>query len=167
MIRQHGIKPNERRKRIRGNQCVYCGQTATTDEHFPPYSYSDFGYILPACSECNNLAHTAYPKNFMDRVDHVRLKLRAWHHKLLELPEWTEDELADMEWELATDIRRALKRKEFLESRLSWEPALYLKMIDHKGIFRPIIVTETDLPFDNDDAQGGEPSEPTGDVRPA
>jgi len=42
------------RIRISGYFCVYCGEIATQDEHFPPMSYSLRGYILPACAECNS-----------------------------------------------------------------------------------------------------------------
>jgi DNA invertase Pin-like site-specific DNA recombinase len=45
--------------RSRGDQCVYCGERADSDEHFPPTSYRNLGYILPACRECNSFAGTA------------------------------------------------------------------------------------------------------------
>lgn len=49
---------DERRVRLSGDWCVYCGQVAETVEHFPPKSYCLDGLLMPACKECNSLAGT-------------------------------------------------------------------------------------------------------------
>lgn len=66
--------------RIKGHQCYYCGDVATTGDHFPPQTVEPaHGYILPCCMECNLAAGTQHPYDLAERVKHVKDWLRDRH----------------------------------------------------------------------------------------
>ena len=82
------MPPNAFRRRIRGNQCVYCGLSADTEDHFPPQSLTHLGVLLPACRECNSMAGTEWCFDFELRCAYVKDKLRKKYQKVLQTPDW-------------------------------------------------------------------------------
>src|SRR5215471_17155100 len=91
------------RKRINGRWCVYCGELATTDEHFPPKTFTHHGLILPACSECNVLAGASWATDFEERCRYVKDRLRQKYKRVLDTPDWSKSEVGA--------LGRALKRR--------------------------------------------------------
>lgn len=114
------------RKRITGSWCVYCGEHATTDEHFPPQACGNDGWIIPACSECNSLANTEWPYNFEERCNYVKEKInKRYPQKVLS----TLDDmlkLEDKEWLAAIDL---LNYERLRRRRLAWSATVYLNLI--------------------------------------
>lgn len=130
------------RVRIDGKQCVYCGEGANSVDHFPPKTYSAGGFLLPACKECNSLAGTVWPKNFELRAAHVKDGLRNRYRKLLQAPDWAEDELDELKYNLRKGIMVWQKQKEILKERLAWSAMSYLSSIDHSSSFVPTFVED-------------------------
>jgi len=97
---------NRLRVRLNGQWCVYCGEWATQDEHFPPATYSRNGVILPVCRECNGLAGTTWATDFIERVAHVREKLRHKYRNVLESPEWAQWELSELSYSLRQKVQK-------------------------------------------------------------
>lgn len=125
--------PDIFRVRLRGDWCIYCGEPAQTDEHFPPKSYTMRGVIIPACRECNLFAGTAYCADFAERARHVHTKLRKKYGRLLAVPEWSQEEIA----ETGPGIKSVLKRWKVevsdIKRRLAWDAVSYLRLIDRSG----------------------------------
>jgi|CryBogDrversion2_4_1035264.scaffolds.fasta_scaffold54097_1 hypothetical protein len=120
---------NEIRFRFKGDFCVYCGQHAQSDEHFPPDSWGRRGFLFPCCKECNNFASTKYPTNFVKRVAYVKEKIAKKHKKALDLPVWTQDDLDELEGNLKRSVGLWQKKKRVAQARLVWDAIAYIKFI--------------------------------------
>ena len=120
---------DEFRIRLHGYNCCYCGETAGTDEHYPPASISRRGLIMPCCAECNNFAGTAYAFSFSNRCYHVKQQIRKKYKRLLNSPKWDEDELNEMSDTFREEINKCEKAKEIINARLAWSAMSYLSSI--------------------------------------
>jgi hypothetical protein len=127
--------PNYLRRRISGLFCVYCGQWAGSDEHFPPRSAISSGVILPACIECNGLAGNFHPFDFESRVKHVKDRLRSKYRKLLDSPDWSEEELEEVDYTLDVGGRAWRKLRKIVRERIAWNAMSYLSSIDDTNDF--------------------------------
>lgn len=121
--------PHQDRVHIKGSLCVYCGMLATTQEHFPPASYSRRGLVLPACQECNSLAGTAYPTDFPARCEYVKDRIRKKNQKALRFPVWHEDDLDEMGKQFKREIGAWQERRRIAHSRIAWNAESYLACI--------------------------------------
>jgi hypothetical protein len=133
--RKKRLCPNEFRKRIPGKWCVYCGEPASQEDHFPPYSVTLRGLLLPVCSECNVIAGTAHPYNFELRAEFVKDKLRKKYNKLLESLDWENSEIKELGRNLKGKISSWEKRKKIERGRIAWNAVFYLASIDHGNDF--------------------------------
>jgi hypothetical protein len=75
---------------------------------------------VPCCLECNTILGNKLILSIGERRNHVRQKLRKKYKKFLFMPRWDEDELAELDSDLAEHIRRASNFSEHLKKRLSW-----------------------------------------------
>ena len=135
MARRYSRFGDQYRIRIGGRRCVYCGEHATTDEHFPPATYGWHGYILPACAECNALAGVVYPTDFVERSLHVKEKLRSRYHRHLRTPEWSDEELDELGYNLRKGVTAWEKQVKILRERLAWNAVNYIQSIDQCSVF--------------------------------
>lgn len=126
---------DERRVRLSGEWCVYCGQVAETVEHFPPKSFSNDGLLLPACRECNNLAGTDWPTDFGKRKEMVNEKLRRRNARALNTPVWTKEDLQEMKRGMRKEIEIWQTRRRIAERRIAWSAEGYLASIDRNNDF--------------------------------
>lgn len=123
------------RDRIEGKWCVYCGEPADVGDHFPPRSVSRAGLILPACSECNNLAEDEWPFDFEARDRLVKTKLEERYGSILKRPDWDEDEIEELGSNLRAGVIVCRNEKDRLRKRLAWNAVEYLSYIDHSNAF--------------------------------
>lgn len=131
---------NRSRIRIEGSLCVYCGQNANTDEHFPPASKTNFGVLLPACLECNNFAGTEHGLDFKKRVQHVKSMLHKKYKTILAMPNWDGDDLDELSGNLKRGVIRWQNQKRIAHSRIAWNVESYLASIDLNNDFARIVV---------------------------
>ena len=123
------------RIRLDGARCIYCGELANQDEHFPPATYSAGGFILPCCGECNVFAGTQHPVDFWARADFVRSKIRKKYRLELTRPDWDENEIKELGPNLRKVIRVWQKQKKIAKERLAWDVEGYLSSIDQATVF--------------------------------
>jgi hypothetical protein len=125
------------RKRLTGSRCVYCGQLADCIDHFPPQSLTFVGWLLPACKECNYFAGTFYGLDFWERVEYIRRLLRNKYGKVLNVPDWTKNEMRELGYSLKrlSKVESWKQQKEVLKERLVWNVKVYLFNIDHDNAF--------------------------------
>ncbi|MBY3441756.1 hypothetical protein [Rhizobium laguerreae] len=120
---------NAFRVRIHGDQCVYCGERANSDEHFPPASYGNLGFLLPACRECNSFAGTAHPLNFLQRLAYVKEQIKSHAPRFTFTSEVTlQDILARPENVWLAEMRFE-KRKDIYRNRFNWDATAYIATI--------------------------------------
>ena len=119
------------RTTLESRACVYCGERATTRDHFPPYS-SDVkagGFSLPACSECNRFAGDVWPTNFEKRAAHVKGKIRKKYARILATPDWTAEELSELSGNLREKMAIFPSVKQSIERRLDWDAMTSLRAL--------------------------------------
>lgn len=119
-------------------RCVYCGETATARDFFPPRSQTAVGFILPACLECSGLCLNRWPYDFQERAEGVKEALRIRYERVLRIPEMSEEELEDLGTNLKIRIKQCQERKRVEEKRIAWNAMPYLACIDHSNVFAQI-----------------------------
>ncbi len=124
------ISKNEFRVRLKGDLCFYCGEAATTVEHFPPYTDTRRGFLFPCCRECNNLAGTHYPRNLVSRIEHVKKRIKQSNKKYLCLPEWSAKEIRALSGNLRRMVNLGLAKKLAAQERIDFDSLAYLARID-------------------------------------
>jgi len=102
--------------------CYYCGAVATDREHVVPRQYIPNNNIMKvdSCKECNLLLGYTVQDSLQLRKDYLKEKLRIRYKKILTLPEWTEEELEEMEYNLRLHIEQGRRLKEIIKERLAW-----------------------------------------------
>ena len=133
MSRSHGLR------RVAGmyavmetrGVCVYCGDRATTRDHVLPVTIAsrlaDLRaikgglLIVPACSDCNGLAGGLLFKSVSAKRRYIRRRLLQRHKRLLEMAEWTDQQLEACGWVLRTKILADLAAREKVRARIAWK----------------------------------------------
>lgn len=111
-----GFKLNEIPK-----DCYYCGQPGTDVEHVIPYSYSgDNTPFVWACSECNGIASNKLFFNIDEKKEYIQTKLKVKYNKLLTMPIWSTEELAELGSVLQKDILASIRHKRIIEERINF-----------------------------------------------
>ena len=108
------------RYRLHEKQCVYCGDYANSEDHFPPRSFSSDGLILPSCLECNALASTDFPAEFGKRAELVRKKLLKKYARQINV-KWTEKEIAELGPNLVSMVLAGTNLQNNLQKRIAWK----------------------------------------------
>ena len=80
--------------------------------------------------ECNGFASTAFCCDFSDRVTHVKTKIRQKYRRQFEMPDWSEDEIAGVRYNIKTGVESWMKIKKIARERLAWNAEQYLRLID-------------------------------------
>jgi hypothetical protein len=134
-ISMYRKKSNIVRKRIKGLFCVYCGEDAESDDHFPPKSLTPLGLLLPCCKECNAIAGTMWSCDFEERCQYVKDKLRTRYQKQLKTPSWSQDELDELDYNMRQVASQWQEQRDRIHKRLAWNAHTYLSSIDHNNYF--------------------------------
>lgn len=113
----------------RGERCVYCGDRASTDEHFPPRSVATAGWLLSACGECNQFANTEHPADLDARAAYVKAKLRARYRAVLAYAVFDEFDVASFSGALLREVQACVRAKERAQRRLAWSVDWYFEAI--------------------------------------
>jgi len=126
---KHRFSPKEFRFTVKSQFCVYCGEWASCMDHFPPYSASLSGFLLPACKECNAIAGTEYPFDFKARAKFIQERLRVRYRALLDTPEWSSTEMRPLGYTLKQMVKSWSERRKIAARRTEWNAQSYLAML--------------------------------------
>lgn len=107
--------------------CIYCGATAQCREHVIPVSYLSFArtydqslvWIVPACNNCNSLAGAYIAFSIPEKAKYILSRFKIKYKKLLKQPEWTQDELNNLDYNLKEMVWGGLVAKRIALERLS------------------------------------------------
>jgi hypothetical protein len=75
---------------------------------------------LPACQECNSFLGPVKLDHIPDRRKWVLVRLTRKYGKFLRMPEWSNEELAELDTGFAEDIRRHSAFAIFVKKRTAW-----------------------------------------------
>jgi hypothetical protein len=113
-----------------GDPCAYCGAAADTLDHVPPLHWVarmrqldrevTGAMLIPACAECNAILGGKLFLTMPSRRAHIYERLKAKNHRILRMPEWDEDELAEISPKLARAFGAATETVHDLRARLFW-----------------------------------------------
>ena len=126
---------DEFRKRLYGRLCVYCGEIATSLDHFPPAVCTPVGLLLPACKECNCIASTEYSYDFLGRSLYVTDKLRTKYKRFVQNPSWSNKEMLALGYNLRMGVKEWQNIRSIALSRIAWNAMIYMASIDHNSYF--------------------------------
>lgn len=130
---------DQQRFRLRSRECIYCGEVGDNDEHFPPVTWGPDkpGFIFTACGECNRLAGTTYPVDFLRRAEWVRRKLAKRYKLALRFPGWDEDDIAALGPNIQREVRAWIALRDTTRRRLAWSAlALLCSIVRTSGSAR-------------------------------
>ena len=111
-------------------RCIYCGEEGgITDDHVPPISKAylvdeNHREIYPACSRCNSILKD---KGIYldDRAIVLYYLLEKKNKKWLKIPDWTDEELEEMEYGMVKHIKQGLARKKKAKRQLEYIKLIY------------------------------------------
>ena len=101
-------------------------------DHVVPSSvlqmYSDIGVkpdprrilLVPCCRECNSILGATVQETLHERKQYLKDRLKQKHKKLLESPDWAEDELSSLGPTLRGAVERFAAEKLILRQRIAW-----------------------------------------------
>jgi len=121
--------------------CFYCGQRSSSIDHFIPQAHErsvmafiDIGgdqsqglenllknqRFIPACRECNSLASDGMFDTPDEKKSFVKAKLRKRYHKVLDIPNWSDKELSELDYTLRISVESGVKLRDLIGLRLQW-----------------------------------------------
>lgn len=136
--------------------CIYCGIPATTVDHVIPRhileraesAEIDLGRywhvrnkVVPACRECNSAIGGKMLTTIKERRECAHRHIRKKYKRLLGMPNWSEEELAEVSEDLKQDILESIKMRDWLRERLRWAGASHVKdLTDLLGVSNDIVL---------------------------
>ena len=112
--------------------CYYCGDPASTIDHVPPLDFVDaYGsdhcvrydidmVKVPSCSECNRHLGNRPLLTLRDRAEFIYDDISRTYKRIIELPDWTADEIDGMGDGMRGTIEEEQVKKQWVESRLTF-----------------------------------------------
>ncbi len=86
--------------------CFYCGMPADTVDHVPPqmarpiliaHGVSRWDFVeVEACHECNSSIGAKALYTLAERKKYIKERIRARYRRILQMPEWSEDQLKEL-----------------------------------------------------------------------
>jgi hypothetical protein len=111
-------------REIKVIECIYCNDIAGCRHHYKEsvansgrkrgYSKED---VLPTCKECNALLSSRNPE-YPDCCLFLYNEIKSRHKKILNQPDWDEDDLEEMSAKFKKNILASIKEREIQKKRL-------------------------------------------------
>lgn len=117
--------------------CAYCGAPATDREHVYPRAYIQRMQaegkvipqtIVPSCRECNQLAGDKVFRSKAAKARFIGSKIAERHAAILETPDWSTEEIAELGYALRTAVRTMLAQRDAVRARLAWNERTYPRL---------------------------------------
>ena len=146
MSRRRRDRYRFRRIKVDGPWCTYCGMPADTEDHFPPLSVSNSGFLLPACRRCNLFASNLYAFDFNARVRRVQESIERRFGSLLTMPDWDGDEISELGENLRRYVESWRERKRLAHGQIVWDAMAYLRSIAPANVFAALNAKTPGIP---------------------
>jgi hypothetical protein len=124
--------------------CVYCGVAANTKDHLLPESWSGKAKrrwiaTVPACGQCNSAINDTPEFSISKRREVAKEVIARRYRKVIDLPDYTPQQLAEYGKNLRAYIRKGLAERDEALRRLRWpeDPHYDIRAFHQTGIFEP------------------------------
>ncbi len=110
--------------------CYYCGMIATSFDHFIPRVlikeglFTEHQRLIPACQQCNSILGARVFPTLALRREAAKAGIRKKYARILNIPEWTEEEIEELGYTLKTRVRAGWKLKQLIRYRLAYRGVL-------------------------------------------
>lgn len=117
--------------------CVYCGDYASTKDHFVPWSFnnapgkrkSQFALagteLLDSCVECNSMASNNVFDTIEQKREFIQEKIERKYSKILKIPDWSENDLNELSSRLRKNTRLKILAKHWILNRIAYPGVVY------------------------------------------
>jgi hypothetical protein len=109
--------------------CTYCGVIAQSRDHIIPVVYESVSRktasyardkVVPACNECQGILSDRWIPTISGRAAYVAGELARKYAETLRVPDWQEQEIYTLGYNLQNEVRGALVCKQLITSRISF-----------------------------------------------
>lgn len=105
--------------------CVYCGISAETRDHLLPRTWTGESVrrnvlTVPACRQCNTAINDRYAPSITARRKLSHDYIARKNARLLRMPEWSPDEVAELGDSLRSTVERGVFNRRLTRARLAW-----------------------------------------------
>lgn len=119
---------------IYGNLCFYCSGVAECIDHCPPLTLMMYYPTAPkilvkACNECNRILSARPLPTLISRLELLIKKYRKRYAKILTLPQWEHEEIAELSGSLKQYISDKQDSKKYAIAKLSYMKALLTELL--------------------------------------
>jgi hypothetical protein len=110
------------------DSCTYCGEWGDTRDHVTPVAWNRVRRqngpapqknTVPCCSECNSFLGARPLFTIEDRASYLAEALSKYHRKILALPNWSVDELAELGATVRRSVLAGLEQRKIVARRLA------------------------------------------------
>lgn len=102
--------------------CFYCGEPASDKEHVVPKSLvGENTDKVWSCRECNNIAGAKVFDDIYEKREFILIALERKYSKIINIPNWDDNEIVEMGWKLKKQIRSDMEKKKWIRKRLTWD----------------------------------------------
>ncbi len=103
--------------------CFYCGDYGGEIEHVIPRASHLPTYTVLACRECNGMASDKVCEGgIAEKLLYIRGRRKRRYLKVLAIPEWTPEEIAEMGYGMRATIMASQAARQMVSAQLSWDP---------------------------------------------
>ena len=107
------------------DDCVYCGELASTRDHLLPRNFTGNADrlrvpVVPACNECNSTLNQVHIPDVMERREYLQNKYRTKYKSFLKVIWYGEVDLLEFGPQLRYMILKRMSQHITVMARLSW-----------------------------------------------
>lgn len=101
--------------------CIYCGDGEEHREHVIPRHAGLATFVVASCAECNLIVGGRVFSTILEKQDHIRSRIARRYKKLLAMPEWTDEEIADLKARLREYVTGCSTTAKWIRARMDWD----------------------------------------------
>lgn len=106
--------------------CIYCGSSKECREHVIPVVYTSLSrsydpssnWLVPSCKICNELAGSEVFFSIPEKAKYILKRYKSKFKKRLNMPEWTQDELDELDHLMRESVMAGLIAKRVLLEKI-------------------------------------------------
>lgn len=102
--------------------CFYCGEYGDEIEHVVPRRVLLPTWTVLSCTECNRMAGGEMFASVFEKLLFIREKRAKKYRKLLSMPEWDDEELAELKGRLRKMVEDWKRARECVLAQTLWNP---------------------------------------------